>query len=270
MNYIEVFFRNIDDEFSEILTAELTMLQYEPFWQDENGLRAYVDEAIFNADAIDEILSRYKLTFGEIQYSFQHTKPDEWDRVKEEFEPFFIGDDILVKCNNVLSIENAKYELILDAQMAFGSGKHPSTNLCLQVMLDINFAGKTVLDVGTGSGVLAIMAEKMGATKIDAFDNNPWAIEVANKLKSDNNCELVNFFDADIDAALKIGKTYDVVLANLNMDVLRTELSNVFKFLNKGAVLLISGLMKNSNLSEAASYSFILKRDQAMPNRARS
>lgn len=243
MSFIEVYFPDLDDEISEVLIAELSMLDYESFWQDENSLRAYIDEANFKKLALDEIVLKYT-NEKVLQYSFQATKPGEWTRVKEVFEPFVVADKITIKSDSDSLHADTEYQLLMDAQMAFGTGKHPSSANCLKLMLGVDFQNKTVLDIGTGSGILAVMAEKLGAASIRAVDNNPWAIDVANQVVSDNMCMKVELAVNDIEGELHCKKKYDILLANLNMDVLTTELIKLPAFLNEEGIFLIGGFME--------------------------
>lgn len=239
MSLVEVFFQNVSDEQSEFVIAELTLIGYETFWHDEDGLRAYVKKTTLDEAQLEEVCKKYNLK----KYAIQNAKAGEWDRVKEEFDPFVIANKVTVQCDHSSTSTSTPYTLIMDAQMAFGTGKHPSTELCVKAMLNQNFESKTVLDVGTGSGILAILSEKLGALQIHAFDNNPWAVEVAAQLIESNDCQKITISQNDIDGELLSKKHYDIVLANLNFDVLKTELPKLFGFLKKDGFLLVSGVM---------------------------
>lgn len=243
MSQLEVFFRDLSEEWAEVVIAELNEKGYESFWQDEDGLRAYVSKAIFQVEVLVELAHKYA-DLVTMTYAINETLPGKWERGMESTTSFVIADRIFVKSNASETNSETSYDLFLDAQMAFGSGKHPSTQLCMTLMLELNFNQSRVLDIGTGSGVLAMLAEKLGAQKVDGFDNNPWAVDVAQSLLVKNNISNVALFENDIDGWLAKGRKYTIVLANLNYDVLASELQKLPKFLDNNGQLLISGFMK--------------------------
>lgn len=243
MNSVEVFFPGVSEELSELLIAELSALNFDPFWQDEDGLRAYIEKEKLN----DEDLQLLAVKYGDgvhLPFSVQSTVPDEWDRVKtNEVKPFVIADRITIldPASNLKA--QTPFEIFMSAQMAFGDGNHPSTELCLTMMLDMDFQNKRVIDAGTGSGILAVMAEKLGAQSVLAFDNNPWAIEVSAKTIQQNKCTRITLESCQIQDCLQLSP-FDVVLANLNFMVFQTEFKNVVKFISLSGKLLVSGVMK--------------------------
>jgi len=243
MNAIEVFYLGISEELSELIIAELSEKDFHSFWQDEDGLRAYIDGDKLNEEYLYLLASKYG-KYNPLQFSIQSTTPENWGKVKEEhYKPFIIAEKITIY-SSVSEVEyHNTYQLVLNDQMAFGSGKHPSTALSLQAMLSIDFSEKIVVDVGTGTAILAVLASKMGAKEIHAFDNNPWAIEVAAKTLFNNSSNNISVEVSEIDAWVAKGNTYEVVLANLNIMVFNSDFMNVIKLISTNGKILVGGIM---------------------------
>lgn len=243
MKRVEVFFPAVDEVIAEIIIAELSALGYDPFWQDNDGLRAYIDEEKLDKDSLLRIQKKYQ-NLSPMEFIVQTTVPNEWDRVKEQDpEKKVIADRITILEPDSSDEAKTEFSLRLNAQMAFGDGNHPSTALCLEMMLAIDFKNKAVVDVGTGSGILAIMAEKMGAASVLAFDNNPWSVEVSKEMMSLNNSEKIQVKHAEIEEVVFAKGNYDIVLANLNMMVFNNEFARVAALVKKDGIILVSGIM---------------------------
>lgn len=243
MKRVEVFFPAVDEVIAEIIIAELSALGYDPFWQDTDGLRAYIDEEKLDKDSLLRIQKKYQ-NLSPMEFIVQTTVPNEWDRVKEQDpEKKVIADRITILEPDSSDEAKTEFSLRLNAQMAFGDGNHPSTALCLEMMLAVDFKNKAVVDVGTGSGILAIMAEKMGAASVLAFDNNPWSVEVSKEMMSLNNSEKIQVKHAEIEEVVFAKGNYDIVLANLNMMVFNNEFARVAALVKKDGIMLVSGIM---------------------------
>ncbi|MDA3929866.1 MAG: 50S ribosomal protein L11 methyltransferase, partial [Prolixibacteraceae bacterium] len=232
-------------------------------WQDEYGLRAYFEGAEIDSTFLKELSSKYGSEKA-LTYTVQLTNSLEWDKVKAfDFEPILIANEIAIVSATSNFNSSTKYTIILNDQMAFGSGEHPSTALCLEVMLNIDFKNKKVVDVGTGTAVLAVLAEKMGALEVKAFDNNPWAIEVASKTINKNNSENIDLTLSEIESFLNFGSKFDIVLANLNFMVFRDEFENVMRLNSRTGLLLVSGIMikdKDYIINKASFNNYKLKK----------
>ncbi len=225
----------------DILIAELSLLGYESFWESDEGLRAYIEDSLFEKKELIQLLAKYNHQW---EFHLQSTEPDEWDvSKKDKFEPIIIANQCLIKGSNSSFKANVPHTLIVDAHLAFGSGHHPSTHLCLEAQLTIDFKGKNVIDIGCGTATLALLAEKLGAKFIDAIDNNPWAIEVAERNLILNQSTNIRLQALDTHTA-KLNTPYDIILGNLNEAVLKTELQHFPALLKSNGYLLLSGFMQ--------------------------
>lgn len=243
MSTVEVFFPLKNETIIEMLIAELSFQGYDQFWQDEDGLRAYIHASNLNKQLVEEISSKYHDNGHPIAYTIQQAIPNEWERVQEaDGECIVVGDRLAIVAQNAKSKIGVPYLIKMDAQMAFGNGKHPSTIGCLEQLLMLDFKKSTVVDVGCGSGILAILAEKMGAERILAFDNNPWAVEVAEQAIMVNNCTGIVLKNIEIEEALEDEK-FDFVLANLNYAVFSTEFKKVMQLAKPTGKIVIGGFM---------------------------
>ena len=250
MNSVEVFFPGIDESLSEVLIAELSLLNFDPFWQDENGLRAYITAGKLNQPSVQFLAEKYGSDGLALSYTIQATVPDEWDRVLEQdVQPLVIANQITIVNQNAHFQKSTPYTIVMSAQMAFGDGQHPSTELCMEMMLSMNFKKKHVVDAGTGSGILAVLAEKMRAESVLAFDNNPWAVEVTQRTLELNQCRNIQVRHMSVGEQKQLRNQFDIVIANLNYSVFQTEFTNVVQLANSKGQILLSGIMQKDETS---------------------
>ena len=223
---------------SEILMAELAQVGFESFVELDDGLEAYIPKTVWKNDLLDDI-SFIKKSEYDIQYTQKTIAPKNWNEVWEsDFKPIVIDDRCAVRATFHEPIDTA-YELIITPKMSFGTGHHQTTFMMLQHLLDMDLEGASVLDMGCGTGVLAVLAEKKGAAPIDAIDIEPWCYENTKENALLNNCKSIRAHQGD--SSLLVDKKYDVIIANINKNVLIKDMS-VYSFcLNTGGTLLLSG-----------------------------
>ncbi|NND16002.1 MAG: 50S ribosomal protein L11 methyltransferase, partial [Eudoraea sp.] len=196
----------------EILIAELSLLPYDSFLETERGLKAYIKEADFSEDAIRNL---HVLALQESQINFQtRIIPEEnWNANWEaQFDPILVDDKCSVRAPFHKPKEVA-YDIEIMPKMSFGTGHHETTFLMIRQMLQMEFSSKNVLDMGTGTGVLAILACKMGARKVRAIDIDEWSYTNALENAERNHCEGIRIEQGDT-TLLGIGDGYDIILAN--------------------------------------------------------
>lgn len=239
----------------DILIAELSLLPYESFLETEEGLKAYIREVDFD----EQVLSKLNiLKSAEIKIEFQ-TKliPEEnWNAKWEgQFNPILVDDLCYVRAP-FHETRDVAYEIEIMPKMSFGTGHHETTFLMIRQMLQMDFTAKKVLDMGCGTGVLAILACKMGAEEVRAIDIDIWSFENARENADRNVCSgiLVEQGDAGL---LKGDKSYDIILANINRNVLIADIPVYVSRLTKDGCLLLSGfytedLEKISSVCEQA------------------
>lgn len=245
MNYIELKL-SVDAEFSDIFMAELGELGYETFTEESYGLNAYITEDLFSEENLDSMIERY-LGMTQISYSFKSLEKKNWNEEWEKsYEPISVFENgILVRASFHEPNPAYQYEIVINPKMSFGTGHHETTSMMLGLQLkEINHEGKKVLDVGCGTGILAIMASKLGASEVAAFDIEEWAAENSRENVALNHCENVVVRQGTIED--EPAEQYDVVLANINRNILMRDIPQYINFMKPNAsVLAVSGFYEH-------------------------
>ena len=237
MNYLQIEFDTLKDGENEILVALLAEAGFESFEEKENSLMAYIKEAGFKEDSLEEILKVVPVNYA-ITIIPQQNWNAQWER---SFEPIVVGDFVAIRAGFHQPVQQVRHEIIITPKMSFGTGHHATTYMMIAQMERLDFTGKTVVDFGTGTGVLAILAEKMGAISIDAIDYDEWSIENAAENAAANNCDRIQLIKAETIAA---GTVYDIILANINLNVILDNLETIKSVSKKGTYILLSGFIK--------------------------
>ncbi len=248
MPYTEVtFLIEPVDPWRDVLMTELADIGYDSFEEgpdDPKGggeLRGYVRSDRFDAGALRQLLA---LRDPHVQVSWQEREiPDrnwnaEWER---SFQPVEVGHDVRIRADFHPAAEGFTHELIITPRMAFGTGHHATTRMMVQAMLDLVIREKEICDLGCGTGVLAILAERMGARHCDAFDIDPAAVDNARANVERNGCVHVVCATGVADAL--VGRSYDVILANIERNVLLDAMPLLSAAMKPGAALLLSGFV---------------------------
>jgi ribosomal protein L11 methyltransferase len=220
----------------EILIARLEDYGYDGFMQDSSHLHAYVPEEQFDVALLEELLSRWQLSYTR-QALPDRNWNEEWEK---SFQPVVIGDFCAVRASFHAAISHVKHELVITPKMSFGTGHHATTYMMIQAMEHLDLEGKSVLDFGTGTGVLAILSEKLGAGEVLAIDNDPWSIDNARENATENHTKGVKVEQVD---TIPDNSLFDIILANINKHVILKELSHMKQQLKLGGVILLSGLL---------------------------
>jgi len=223
---------------SEILMAELAQIGFESFVELEQGLEAYIPQTDFKEESLQEV-SLLKNSEFSIEYTTNTIAPKNWNEVWEsDFKPIVVDNRCAVRADFHEPIA-ADYELIITPKMSFGTGHHQTTYMMLQHVLDLEIEGATVLDMGCGTGVMAILAVKKGACSADAIDIEPWCFENTKENALLNACNNIQAYEGD--AGLLVGKKYDLIIANINKNVLLQDIPTYASCLNAKGTLLLSG-----------------------------
>ena len=187
--------------------------------------------------------------------------PQNWNTSWEKnLNPIKVTDKCVVRAD-FHPPQKVKYDLIITPKMSFGTGHHQTTQLMMLFILKMNCVGKKFLDMGTGTGILSILAEKKGATIVHAFDKDPWSLKNAAKNIKRNNCKVIN---AELGDFVPSKGIYDVILANINLNILKDQIPYYSKIVTTGGVLLMSGfyetdLFKLIEFSKVFGFKFIRK-----------
>jgi ribosomal protein L11 methyltransferase len=236
MIYTQIEIKTSTQEQTEILIAQLANIGFEGFEENENSLQAFIKKEGFVASNVEEILATHHLT-----YTTKNIEQQNWNAEWESsFEPVIVDDFAAVRASFHQPITTVKHEIIITPKMSFGTGHHATTFLMMQQMSAIDFTNKSVFDFGTGTGVLAILAEKMGATHIDAIDNDDWSIENAKENAGANDCTHIYLKKADF---IEPTMQYDIVLANINLNVITAAINLIVAICKPQTQVLFSGFL---------------------------
>jgi ribosomal protein L11 methyltransferase len=238
MDYLELNI-DVDGEFAEILVAELAEVGFDSFVDSPTGIQAYVTEENFDEQGMKAALEKYASKTSLI-YTLKKIARQNWNQTWEEsFEPINVSDKILVRAHFHAPDSSFEHEIIITPKMSFGTGHHDTTAQIMEHQLNIPHEGKSVLDVGTGTGILAILAEKLGANDVRAFDIDDWSVENTTENIGLNSCHYISVGLGTIND--EKAKTYDIVIANINRNILLSEIPIYRKFMKPGGYLLLSG-----------------------------
>ncbi len=233
--YYRIDIETNSKEECEMLMAELSDINFYAFEQEENSLKAYIEEKDFDEKKLKRILPSKQIFTKNIIEEVNWN--EQWER---GIQPVIVNDFVAIRPSFHEPVKSVKYDLIITPKMSFGTGHHPTTFLMIEMMKGIDFQNKNVLDFGTGTGVLSILAEKLGASEILAIDYDEWSIRNARENIEANNCKNILI---EQKSDLKGIKLMDIILANINLNVLTNAATAISSLLNSGSLLLTSGFL---------------------------
>ena len=222
---------------ADILIAEMAEIGYESFLETEGGFLGSVVMKKLNKELLEDLFRRYENE--SLVWKVEEVEKENWNKKWEEnYSPVEIGGLIRIRASFHRSDPSYKYELIITPRMSFGTGHHETTELMLMYQLYIDFRNKEVLDAGCGTGILSIMASKLGASKITCFDMEDWAIENAKENFEVNgtSASIIHGSAEDLPE-----QYYDVIMANINKKVLLDQMKYYASHLRSGGILMLSG-----------------------------
>ena len=223
---------------SEILIAELGNVGFESFVETENGVTAYIQKTDWNINILADIFVLNSDEFS-IEYNQNEVPQTNWNAEWEKnFSPIQVDDLVSIRAP-FHENPNLKYDIVIEPKMSFGTGHHETTHMMVQHLLQVDLENKKVLDMGCGTGILAIFAEMKGAKPLDAIDIDNWCYENSLEHVTRNNCENISVYEGD--AKLLVDKKYDVIIANINRNILLMDMKVYTNCLQDGGVLLLSG-----------------------------
>ncbi len=238
MDYVQVSITCLED-YREILIAELAAIGFDSFLETDSGLEAYVPLALFDRDSFDEVIATYRepasLTVAEGIVPKVNWN-EEWEK---NYDPIEVDRLVYVRASFHAPQPGFQYEIVINPKMSFGTGHHATTFQLLSMQGKIDHQGKRVLDVGSGTGILAIMAHLLGAKQVEAFDIDSWCVDNGNE----------NFDLNGVTTRMGLGTIrevkpqgpYELILANINKNVLLDELAIYSSLLSSQGFLLLSG-----------------------------
>lgn len=252
-NYIHLQFPDINKELQEILIAFLGEQGFEGFEEGPRQLSAYIPEAQYDAKAVAALANQYGLAWTTESIA-QKNWNEEWEK---NFDPVVVGNCCAIRAHFHPPITGVQYEIIITPKMSFGTGHHATTYMMIEYMAQLDLTGKSVLDFGTGTGILAVLAAKKGAKEVIAIDNDDWSVENARENIDINHARGIVLQKAD---SLEKFGLFNIILANINKHVLLANMEALKQHLTPGGVIIMSGLLTGDRADiEASSMSKGLK-----------
>ncbi len=264
-----------DQDMTDLLASYLADVEFESFVPDENGLTAYIPADKFSKDAVDEVISQFPIP-TEIDYGYEIEEGKDWNEEWEKnyFKPIIISDKCVIHSTFHKDYPTVEYDITIDPKMAFGTGHHATTSMMISHILSRDLSGKTVIDMGTGTGILAILSKMRGAEGVYGIEIDPGAAE--------NACEnvLLNNEKEQFKGKLKVEiltgnasklsslPKADVFLANINRNVILADLPLYVDSMKPGAEMILSGFFEEDipMIERAASlYGLSLKEKLTYP-----
>ncbi|MCC5937368.1 MAG: 50S ribosomal protein L11 methyltransferase [Lunatimonas sp.] len=264
MDYIK-YTISCSPSLGEILMAELAEIGFESFIETDTGIEAYIGEALLNADAFEQVVNRYKKQ-EPIAFEMEEMPRINWNEEWEKnYDPILVDEAIYVRASFHPKREDVSHEIIINPKMSFGTGHHATTYLMLKLLLGVPVADRRVLDAGSGTGILAIMAHRLGAAEVEAFDIDDWCVENGNENFQINGIDSINMGLGTIREVAPKG-TFDIILANINKNVLLDEMGEYARLLSPSGRLLLSGFYESDIpdlLTCAATFKLTLQAQQS-------
>lgn len=245
MKYLEVMFRctPTNEHITDALSVYLGEIGFDSFLADDEQLLAYTPKNIFDENQLNQLIEQYPFDIN-IEYKINELEDKNWNEEWEAnyFSPIIIENQCVIKSSFHKDTPECRYSIIINPKMAFGTGHHQTTVLMLKEILKGNFEEKTVLDMGCGTGILAILASMKGAKTVSAIDIDEWAFQNIQENIEINNINNVNVQIGD--AQLLKDVHFDIIIANINRNVLLQDMQTYARSLNKDGVLYLSGFYK--------------------------
>ncbi len=236
MNYIQIILPSSTEEENEILIAQLSALGFDGFEETENTINAFIEEDNFNVDEIESILSERNLS-----YQKQIIQKQNWNQLWESnFETVIVDDFVGIRADFHEPIIGVEHEIVITPKMSFGTGHHATTFMMMQLMGEIDFKNKIVFDFGTGTGILAILAEKLESEKITAIDNDDWCIANATENILKNNCSRIELYKSD---KIPTQHQFQIIIANINKHIILENINSIDQCIIPSGNILLSGLL---------------------------
>ena len=227
---------------TDVLAALLADVGFESFVPEEDGMSAYAPQALYDADAVAAVVAGFPLEGFEITYDSEFIEGEDWNAEWEKnyFQPIVLGEECVIHSTFHKDVPKARYDILIDPKMAFGTGYHQTTCHMLRAILAQDMTGKSVLDMGCGTALLAILARKHGATDVVAIDIDEFAYENAKE-----NIVLNGTPDIEVRLggaeAIKESDSFDFVIANINRNILLMDMANYVRCMHSGSQIFISG-----------------------------
>lgn len=248
MQYIEVTFTvsPVSETANDIIAALAAESGFESFVESPEGTIGYIPASLYNEEALRESLTDFPMSDTTITFTAQEMEDKDWNEEWEKnfFEPIVVDDRCVIHSTFHKEYPKATYDIIINPQMAFGTGHHQTTRLIIGYLLDTDLQGKTVLDMGCGTSILAILASMRGATSLTAIDIDEWCVNNSIDNLALNHIDNIKVFQGDASSLATEGP-FDVIIANINRNILLADMQYYVARMNEGAEIYFSGFYES-------------------------
>ncbi len=244
MKYLEVTFRTqpCNETVTDVLSALCGDIGFESFMEAENGIKGYIQEVLYNEDTLRGMLENFPMENTEISFEAVPQEDKDWNEEWEKnfFQPIILDNRCVIHSTFHKNVPQAEYDILINPQMAFGTGHHETTSLILGELLDADLQGKSLLDMGCGTSILAILAAMRGAGPITAIDIDDWCVS-----NSKDNIQLNHITNITVEqgdaSSLKGRSPFDIIIANINRNILLNDMTQYVSCMHPGSEIYMSG-----------------------------
>ena len=244
MKYLEVTFTThpCNETVNDVVSALAGEIGFESFVECEAGVQAYIQQTLFDEEALKEMIASFPLPDTTVTYTIKEAEDKNWNEEWEKnfFQPIVIGDRCVIHSTFHNDVPQAEYDIVINPQMAFGTGHHETTSLIIGELLDSDLQGKSLLDMGCGTSILAILARMRGASPCTAIDIDEWCVRNSLENIELNGVDNIAVSQGDA-SSLESKGPFDMVIANINRNILLADMKHYITRMNPGAELLMSG-----------------------------
>ncbi|WP_277120208.1 50S ribosomal protein L11 methyltransferase [Bacteroides ndongoniae] len=244
MKYLEFIFHTepCTEVVNDVLSAVLGEVGFESFVEQEGGIAAYIQTSLYDEEALKSALDSFPLADTTLTYTYKEAEDKDWNEEWEKnfFQPIVIGNRCVIHSTFHHDVPQAEYDIVINPQMAFGTGHHETTSLIIGELLEADLQGKALLDMGCGTSILAILARMRGAAPCTAIDIDEWCVRNSLENIELNHVDSISVFQGDASILPDKGP-FDVVIANINRNILLNDMKHYVARMNPGARLFMSG-----------------------------
>lgn len=244
MKYIEVTFAThpCNETVNDVVAALAGEIGFESFIACEGGIRAYIQQSLFDKEALKDLADGFPLPGANIEYTIKEAEDKNWNEEWEKhfFQPIVIADRCCIHSTFHQDTPKTEYEILINPQMAFGTGHHETTASIISELLDAELKGKSVLDMGCGTSILAILASMRGADPVTAIDIDDWCVNNSIDNIALNHIDNITVMHGDA-GLLKGHSPFDVIIANINRNILLADMAQYAGCMHAGSELYMSG-----------------------------
>jgi len=245
-----------EPEFAELLMAEIAEAGFDSFLETDKGFEAYVEQEKYDKEMLQVIKDKYTAQTPVVFYQDRIQKQNWNEEWEKNYEPIIVDDKCLIRADFHKIEKKYPYEVIITPKMSFGTGHHQTTYLMVKSQMKMDHQGKRVMDAGCGTAILSVMACKLGAKDVEAFDIDEWSVINGQENIEVNSTPQIHLQQGKLEE-LSINGTFDIILANINKNVLLAEIKQYQGYLNPNGLLLLSGFYTHDIgdlLGEASKY----------------